>query len=155
MYRRLTVQFLVSAIRPRSGHSRVPEDTGSCAQPATGVARPPRRRRLHAGTAPRRDGLASLAAKVAFLERAGSSRFAAMTALLGVGEYTLGFVLEHQARLAVPPSDAARNLPADPALTDDIAAAVRGVLGWSQDGPFEFGLALIIGGLELCRGNSA
>ena len=81
--------------------------------------------RLHAGTVPGPEEQERVAPKVAYLVRAGMSEHAAGMALYAASQYTLGCVLEEQAR---PPEQAAR-----------------------AEEAFEFGLRLLVKGLGEVR----
>ncbi|MCX4162025.1 MULTISPECIES: TetR/AcrR family transcriptional regulator C-terminal domain-containing protein [Paraburkholderia] len=96
---------------------------------------------LHAGTTPNQDELARIVPKVAYLVRAGFSEPDAQMALLAAGQFTLGCVLEEQARdTGGASSDTDRNTAA--------AAPGPEINPIDPDVAFEFGLGLIINGLR-------
>jgi TetR/AcrR family tetracycline transcriptional repressor len=78
--------------------------------------------RLHAGTTPGDDDLPAIDAKVRYLVRAGLPRRDALLALYSAGQFTLGCVLEEQARAS------------DASISGEAA--------------FEFGLGLLVEGLR-------
>lgn len=104
--------------------------------------------RLHAGTTPDRDTLPFVALKVAYLVRVGFSEQEAQMALLTASQFTVGCVLEEQARhqgevnlreshlsgeakLSLSPENNLELIPFDPEVA------------------FEFGLGLIVDGLRV------
>ncbi|MFM0287157.1 TetR/AcrR family transcriptional regulator C-terminal domain-containing protein [Paraburkholderia megapolitana] len=96
---------------------------------------------LHAGTTPNQDELARIVPKVAYLVRAGFSEPDAQMALLAAGQFTLGCVLEEQARdTGGASSDTDRNTAA--------AQPGSAISPIDPDVAFEFGLGLIINGLR-------
>ncbi|WP_343718846.1 TetR/AcrR family transcriptional regulator C-terminal domain-containing protein [Achromobacter dolens] len=93
--------------------------------------------RLHAGTAPGPGDLAGIARKVAYLVGAGFTREQAGMALFAAGQYTLGCVLEEQARAAMTQGGA------DEAVGgNELAGAM------DAEAAFEFGLGVIVDGLR-------
>ncbi|MEV7559192.1 TetR/AcrR family transcriptional regulator C-terminal domain-containing protein [Streptomyces sp. NPDC089795] len=87
--------------------------------------------RLHAGSTPIAD-LDRIRSKMAFLVRSGVPERDAQMAMLAVGRFTVGCVLEEQADADSPHGE---DLPDDVPVLDHEEA-------------FEAGLALILGGLE-------
>ena len=98
--------------------------------------------RLHAGVRPSRNDLARLAAKVAFLESAGFAREHALMALYASSQFTLGCVLEEQARIAQT------ILFAEPEDSGWLSDAVQETTQHGADRTFEFGLQLLLDGLR-------
>lgn len=101
--------------------------------------------RLHAGTTPSSDDMARVALKVAYLVSAGFSEREALMALLTASQFTIGCVMEEQARQE-------RTMPAlqmtpHPDAERLVASAVE-VAAPGSDVAFEFGLSLILEGLR-------
>ncbi len=98
--------------------------------------------RLHAGTVPGPDELERVTPKVAYLEAAGLGKHEAQMALYTASQFTLGCVLEEQARSAP-----VRLTSAEPRFSvagvHPQAHADRGA-----ERAFEFGLKLLLYGLE-------
>lgn len=93
--------------------------------------------RLHAGTAPGPGDLAGIERKVAYLAGAGFTREQAGMALFAAGQYTLGCVLEEQARAAMAEASKGEATDAD---------AMAGAM--DAEAAFEFGLGVIVDGLR-------
>ncbi|WP_424949427.1 TetR/AcrR family transcriptional regulator C-terminal domain-containing protein [Deinococcus sp.] len=85
--------------------------------------------RLHAGSTPRPEEGQQIAAKITYLMRAGLSEHTAGMALYAAGQFTLGCVLEEQAR-----------------PTESMATGADHPL--SAEAAFEFGLRLLVQGLS-------
>lgn len=103
--------------------------------------------RLHAGTRPSHAELERLALKVAYMEKAGFTQRHALMALYASSQFTLGSVLEEQARADVHTVD------------DELEKAGEAAPGWlarsideetrsGAEAAFEFGLMLLIEGLR-------
>lgn len=94
--------------------------------------------RLHAGTAPGPGDMAAIERKIAYLVGAGFTREQAGMALYAAGQFTLGCVLEQQARGATG------------ARAGEGEAADSGALVEAMDAEaaFEFGLAVMVDGLR-------
>lgn len=91
--------------------------------------------RLHAGTVPGPGDRAGIERKIAYLVGAGFTREQAGMALFAAGQYTLGCVLEEQARSVVTAGEGGATDAGAPAGALDAEAA------------FEFGLGVIVDGL--------
>ncbi|CAB3909506.1 Tetracycline repressor protein class B from transposon Tn10 [Achromobacter insuavis] len=94
--------------------------------------------RLHAGTVPGPGDRAGIERKVAYLVGAGFTREQAGMALFAAGQYTLGCVLEEQARGAAM-TGAGEGEAAD-------AGAAAGAM--DAETAFEFGLGVFVDGLR-------
>lgn len=106
--------------------------------------------RIHAGTQPTPEHLADAEAQLKFLIDAGFAPPLAMHALIGIGRYVVGAVLEEQAegdREDDGDGDRFTELVKHPLLASTIMSQAR----FGHDKPFEIGLELIIGGLERSR----
>jgi TetR/AcrR family tetracycline transcriptional repressor len=119
--------------------------------------------RVHAGTRPSPDQLSALNEQVAALTAAGFTPTDAARAALAVSRYTIGWVLEEQARAERPPTTgpaegAKRTASADTvraaSTTDDLSAfpslaAAQDVLEQRDpDKDFDFGLTALTAGLS-------
>ena len=103
--------------------------------------------RLHAGTRPGEADLARLAPKIAYLMRAGFAQEHALMALYASGQYTLGCVLEEQARSAYGNA----GIEPEQKTSGDLSKLRTAVTKSVRDGAeisFEFGLQLLIEGLS-------
>ena len=103
--------------------------------------------RLHAGSKPSAPELHLVERKIQYLVRAGIPRNEALMAMLTAGQFTLGCVMEEQARHNVGAHPAERELSLVTKAAGDLPHVVDVVAG---DGSiaFEFGLKLLAGGLQ-------
>ena len=103
--------------------------------------------RLHAGSKPDAEEMGRIVPKLDYLVRSGIPRHEALMAMMAAGQFTLGCVMEAQARQAVDTCAANDARPlmmkALEDLADDIEKASPG-----GDAAFEFGLSLIIDGMH-------
>ena len=101
----------------------------------------------HAGTTPNADDLNRITAKVGYLVRAGLAEQEAVMTLYSIGQFTLGCVLEEQARTVrtamTPENHLQHASPSDNAF--HLAEQMEDT---SSDSAFEFGLSLLVKGLE-------
>jgi TetR/AcrR family tetracycline transcriptional repressor len=101
--------------------------------------------RIHAGTRPSKAQFTAIEAQARLLHDAGFPPAEALRALICLGRYTVGFVLEEQAEGGEehqgPPDVPAKEFPI-------LAAGMKALGGDNEDGSFEFGLRLLITGLE-------
>lgn len=119
--------------------------------------------RVHAGTRPSPAQLSTINAQVAALTAAGFTPTDAARAALAVSRYTIGWVLEEQARAERPPTTdtakpAKRAARADTASTastaddledfPDLAAALDVLEQRDPDTDFDFGLTALTAGLS-------
>lgn len=103
--------------------------------------------RLHAGTTPNADEINRIALKVEFLVRAGFPELEAAMTLYSLGQFTLGCVLEEQAHLDMV-EVAPQQAPTEPTLSGGALHLLATVEKPSGEKAFEFGLNLLIEGLE-------
>lgn len=112
--------------------------------------------RLHAGTIPDLEGRTRVAPKVAYLVRHGLTEAQAGMALYAASQYTLGCVLEEQARHPHDEFHTAK-FETGPGSEEVLALGTHlqgNVAQWSE-AAFEFGLQLLVDGLrQLNQGNS-
>lgn len=109
--------------------------------------------RVHAGTRPDMTGLPALEAKVRLLCNAGFAPADALRAIATQSRYVVGWVLEEQAETE---ANGERPLPAASFQAFPLLAAGADV--WRQtdpDGDFDYGLWVIIKGLEAKLGESS
>ena len=105
--------------------------------------------RLHAGTMPGRDDLARLAPKMDYLVRVGFAEREALMALLTASQFTVGCVLEEQARDQRATPDPPTSVhPRIEAGADALAGEIVEVSRMGSGVAFEFGLGLILDGLR-------
>ena len=103
--------------------------------------------RLHAGTTPDLEGLTRLAPKVAYLARHGLTEAQAGMALYAAGQYTLGCVLEEQARHTHHESRRPSGQPESEAVLA-LETQAQHQLAQVSEAAFEFGLQLLVNGLQ-------
>ena len=103
--------------------------------------------RLHAGSKPNLIELRRLELKVEYLVRAGIPRTEALMAMLAAGQFTLGCVMEEQARQHARTSSANKDVLAFTLSAGGFAQVVDGVAAESNLA-FEFGLRLLVDGLQ-------
>ena len=103
--------------------------------------------RLHAGSRPSEIELHRVEIKIQYLMSGGMPRDEALMALLAAGQFTLGCVMEEQARQHVETHETGSQLPVATRPTNDLAHVVDLV---ATDGSiaFEFGLKLLVDGLR-------
>lgn len=106
--------------------------------------------RVHAGTRPSENDLARITPKVTYLIRVGFSRDDALTALYIGGQYTLGSVLEEQARSAYL-TEGNESTSALPKKVREVSEAMTMSFHNGAESAFEFGLQLLIDGLDALR----
>lgn len=107
--------------------------------------------RLHAGTTPGRDDLDRLKPKFAYLVRAGFTEQEAGMALLAASQFTIGCVLEEQARRDEDVDSRGTDLSGETNMPRPTESNVT-MTPPDPDVAFEFGLGLIVDGL---RGRAA
>ncbi len=103
--------------------------------------------RLHAGSKPNEIELKRVELKIQYLVRAGIPRNEALMAMLAAGQFTLGCVIEEQARQHLGAHAAEIGLPIATQSSGDLAHVVEGIAA-NGDVAFEFGLKLLVDGLE-------
>jgi TetR/AcrR family tetracycline transcriptional repressor len=108
--------------------------------------------RLHAGSKPNATELERVELKIQYLMRAGIPRNEALMAMVAAGQFTLGCVMEEQARQDFDMPGADAGLPVVTRSAGDLAHVVDGVTAHGNFA-FEFGLKLFVAGLrERTRG---
>jgi TetR/AcrR family tetracycline transcriptional repressor len=102
---------------------------------------------LHAGTTPNQEEIAAMRPMVQSLVRAGFTEADAHMALFNVSQYTVGCVLEQQARptRTVPPTE--RRAPTERGHNDEDPSAEFVLTPIDPEDAFEFGLNLFVSGL--------
>ena len=103
--------------------------------------------RLHAGSKPNEAELQRVESKIQYLVRAGIPRNEALMAMLAAGQFTLGCVMEEQARQHIGPDTPESELPIATQSAGDLSQVVDGVAA-KADVAFEFGLKLLVDGLQ-------
>lgn len=103
--------------------------------------------RLHAGSKPNEAELQRIELKIQYLVRARIPRNEALMAMLAAGQFTLGCVMEEQARLHTGTQAADVELPIATHSPGDLPDVVEGITA-NGDVAFEFGLKLLVDGLE-------
>ena len=107
--------------------------------------------RLHAGTTPTPQELARVVPKIDYLLRVGFAERDALMALYAAGQFTLGCVLEEQARLEPEAAVGSSELPGPVTMALEVkAAAIEIVQSINESGEdaFEFGLNVMVDGLR-------
>ncbi len=106
--------------------------------------------RLHAGSRPSEAGMQRVELKVQYLVRAGIPRDEALMAMMAAGQFTLGCVMEEQARQQIASAAMQRRLLPNTRSESDLSVRVDEV---AADGgiAFEFGLRLLVDGLQKRR----
>lgn len=105
--------------------------------------------RLHAGTTPDRNDLVRFAPKVAYLIRVGFSEREALMALLTMSQFTIGCVMEEQARNGnARHASLMVGTSGSMSAVEALGADVADVLTAGGAVTFEFGLGLILDGLR-------
>lgn len=107
---------------------------------------------LHAGSIPTFNDLVQLAPKTEYLVRAGFSEREAQMAMLTMGQYTLGSVMEEQTRnkrriLKSSPMEKVKESQRD-ADIDTLTSDVMNTIENEAENAFEFGIQLIVKGLK-------
>lgn len=107
---------------------------------------------LHAGSIPTFNDLVQLAPKTEYLVQAGFSEREAQMALLTMGQFTLGSVMEEQTRnkrriLKSSPMEKVKESQRD-ADIDTLTSNVMNTIENEAENAFEFGIQLIIKGLK-------
>ncbi|WP_176059607.1 TetR/AcrR family transcriptional regulator C-terminal domain-containing protein [Paraburkholderia sp. BCC1876] len=102
---------------------------------------------LHAGTTPNQAELARILPKVAYLVNAGFSESDAQMALLAAGQFTVGCVLEEQARDVRSASPEPKRKEVGKGKTAQVEDAGPAIDPIDPDVAFEFGLGLLVSGL--------
>lgn len=107
---------------------------------------------LHAGSIPTYNELAQLAPKVEYLVRAGFSEKEAKMAMLTMGQFTLGSVMEEQTRnkrriLTSSSMEKVKESQRD-ADMDTLTSDVMNTIENEAENAFEFGIQLIVKGLK-------
>lgn len=101
--------------------------------------------RVHTAAEGARQDLAATASELAVLKKAGFDIVLAMQALVAIGRYAVGCVLEEQAALADPPDGDAQEKTLQTYASLGVAKKNFGELGPEQT--FEAGIRLIVDGL--------
>ncbi|WP_447920191.1 tetracycline resistance transcriptional repressor TetR [Achromobacter aegrifaciens] len=111
--------------------------------------------RIHAGTRPSEPQFETVEAQLSFLCKEGFAPGDAAHALVAVSCYTVGAVLEQQAA-ETDGHDRRAGQPASPSpATPFLAAALQAFDDAGPDAAFEYGLALLVDGLEKKRDPSS
>ncbi|MBE1445395.1 TetR/AcrR family transcriptional regulator C-terminal domain-containing protein [Paenibacillus sp. OAS669] len=107
---------------------------------------------LHAGSIPTYNDLAQLELKVEYLVRAGFSQREAQMAMLTMGQFVLGSVMEEQTRnkrRILTPSQMEKVKESQPdADVDTLTSDVMNTIENEAEMAFEFGIQLIVKGLK-------
>ncbi|MGN7165400.1 TetR/AcrR family transcriptional regulator C-terminal domain-containing protein [Paenibacillus cellulositrophicus] len=107
---------------------------------------------LHAGSIPTFNDLVQLELKVEYLVRAGFSQKEAQMAMLTMGQYVLGSVMEEQTRnkrRKLTPSQMEKVKESQPdAEMDTLTSDVMNTIENEAEMAFEFGIQLIVKGLK-------
>lgn len=107
---------------------------------------------LHAGSIPTFNDLAQLELKVEYLVRAGFSQKEAQMAMLTMGQFVLGSVMEEQTRKKrriLTPSQMEKVKESQPnADMDTLTSDVMNTIENEAEMAFEFGIQLIVKGLK-------
>ncbi len=107
---------------------------------------------LHAGSIPTFNDLVQLAPKTEYLVRAGFSEREAQMAMLTMGQFTLGSVMEEQTRnkrriLKSSPMEKVKESQRDAGM-DTLSSNVMNTIENEAENAFEFGIQLIVKGLK-------
>lgn len=104
---------------------------------------------LHAGSIPTFNDLVQLAPKTEYLVQAGFSEREAQMALLTMGQFTLGSVMEEQTRnkRGSSPKEKVKESQLD-ADMDTLTSDVMNTIENEAENAFEFGIQLIVKGLK-------
>jgi TetR/AcrR family tetracycline transcriptional repressor len=103
--------------------------------------------RIHAGTAPGADMVPRIDAQLRLLCGAGFAPADALRAMVAIGRYTVGWVLEEQAELESGATEVPGPTAAD---VKSYPLVAQGLKGWRKSKPdanFDFGVRLMIAGL--------
>ncbi|MES2792317.1 MAG: TetR/AcrR family transcriptional regulator C-terminal domain-containing protein [Planctomycetota bacterium] len=107
--------------------------------------------RLHAGTRPTASEVDRIFAKIGYLVRAGFTEHEAGMALYATSQFTIGCVLEEQARLSQDAEDPEHHSKSEKVAVKVPRSAKAEAEVPSATEAFEFGLDLLVQGLEKRR----